>query len=438
MRWLDEEIIAYVKKDVYPFHMPGSKRHHIGLQDAYLYDITEIDGFDDLRHPTGVLAELQREWAELYGAGEAFLSVNGSTCGNLAMIFAASHPQDTILVAKQCHWSVYNAAALRNINVVELDVPVNREGFCEAIPPEAVESALRQHPGIRAVLITSPTYEGVVSDVAKIAELVHRYGAILLVDSAHGAHIGLMSGEAAEPQSGRPDSFPDPEELHIGLTSGGAAEPQVDRQRLNNPISQGADAVVVSLHKTLPVLGQTSLVLLPDSPGASKQTAESRMGNQRAAATENQATLPSEQIKKYLNMFQTSSPSYVLMSAAAAGCRLLQKEGRRLASELENHLAWFYKEARALNKLKIIDFDNKDRSKIVISTVDSEISGEELMMILRRDYRIELEKAGKDYALGIATVMDTQEGFERLASALREIDRRVSELRRGSKTPVRL
>lgn len=395
MRWLDEEIIDYVKKDVYPFHMPGSKRHNIGLQDAYLYDITEIDGFDDLRHPEGVLAELQREWAGLYGAGEAFLSVNGSTCGNLAMIFAATRPQDTILVAKQCHWSVLNAAALRNINVIELDVPVSREGFCKAVPPEAVEAVLWQHPEIRAVLITSPTYEGIVSDVERIAELTHRHGAILLVDSAHGAHIGLSTAGAAE------------------------------RRRLNNPVSQGADAAVVSLHKTLPVLGQTSLILLPDSPGALKQAEEpQRKGNHPAGVMADRAALASEQVKQYLNMFQTSSPSYVLMSAAAAGCRLLQREGRRLASELENHLEWFYEETKALRKLRIVDFDNKDRSKILISTIDSEISGEKLMTVLRRDYRIELEKAGESYVLGIATLMDTREGFERLAMALREIDRR--------------
>ncbi|MBR1634631.1 MAG: aminotransferase class V-fold PLP-dependent enzyme [Lachnospiraceae bacterium] len=413
-RWLDQEVLRYTGSDAYPFHIPGAKRKNVGMGkteqadaiqgeadskdrlrsemesredcDPFRYDITEIGGFDDLRHASGLLAELEQEWAEMYGAKRAFLSVNGSTCGNLSMIFAATKQHGKILAAEGCHWSVRNAAEFRELTVERLPVERSAEGFCEAVTPDTVERALSEHPEVQAAVITSPTYEGLAADVPRIAEMVHSHGAALLVDAAHGAHLGLRSWD------GQPDA-----------AAGGMA----DRiYSLQNPITQGADAVVVSLHKTLPVLGQVSLILLPKTK------------NPRVSADE---------VKRYLNMFQTSSPSYLLMSSAAAGCRFLQEQGAERYRVYARLLADFYEKAQVLNKLHIIKKDNQDLSKIIISTKDAEISGQELLERLRTDYHLELEKAGEHYALAITGIMDTKDGFDRLAEALYQIDRNAED-----------
>lgn len=403
-RWLDEEVYRYTGGDAYPFHIPGAKRVNVGLAasfqsgsgqgdewcNPFRYDITEIGGFDDLRHASGLLAELEREWADMYGAGAAFLSVNGSTCGNLATIFAATEQHDRILIADGCHWSVRNAAELRELSVKWLPAERSAEGFREAAEPSELEKVPTEQSGMKAVVITSPTYEGLVADVPRIAEIVHSHGAILLVDSAHGAHLGLRMGE--KPSIMR----------NNGRTE---AIERTEMFSFPNPIAQGADAAVVSLHKTLPVLGQVSLILLPKE----------------------QARVRADEVKRYLNMFQTSSPSYLLMSSAAAGCRFLQEQGAGQYRKYARLLADFYEKTSGLKLLHILKKDNQDLSKIIISTKDVELSGQELMEFLREDYHLELEKAGENYALAVTSVMDTEEGFHRLADALREIDGKFSK-----------
>ncbi len=380
MRWLDEEVLAYTATDAYPFHMPGAKRQNVNLlEDPFRYDITEIPGFDDLRRADGLLRELEDEWALVYGAGRAYLSVNGSTCGNLSVIFAALSEGERILVADGAHWSVYNAAKLRHLSVVSLSVEADSSGVLLAPTPLSVERALSLNEGIRAVFITSPSYEGMVADVKAIAELVHEKGALLLVDCAHGAHFGLpIWGQPAESFGSR-----------IGF---------------DNPVNTGADAVVVSLHKTLPVLGQTAMILLP----------------------ENDLRVKAEKVKKYLNMFQTSSPSYLLMSSVSSGLRLLEQKGALLAGRFSEYLSEFYKKTGELKKLNIIQKDNQDLSKIVISTRNAGISGYQLMERLRAMYGLWLERAGDYYCLALCTMMDSKEGLKRLILALKEIDEGIT------------
>ena len=377
MRWLDEEILAYEKSGAYPFHMPGSKRKNPGLlKDPYLYDITEIEGFDDLRSPEGLLAELEEGWAGLYGAGHAFLSVNGSTCGNISTIFAATKEYDTVLIADGAHRSVYNAAKIRKLKVASVHAKMDECGFYD--PPEISDfiKALEENKKATVAIITSPTYEGLVCDVRSFAREAHKRGVSLLVDSAHGAHFGIpIWGE---------DEFA----KRIGHA---------------NPISLGADAAVVSLHKTLPVFGQTSLVLVPKEEGYIEAGA----------------------IKDYMNIFQTSSPSYLLMSGASAGLRLIQNKGMELAKALAENLKSFYGSARGLKNIEVMIRDDQDLSKIIITTKRIGIKGREIMSILREEFGLELERSGEYYALCLCGIMDEKEGFLRLLGALEEIDGRA-------------
>ena len=193
MDTLYDKLKEYSDSDYYAFHMPGHKRGEILSaceQIPYGIDITEIDGFDDLHHARGILKAAQERAAKVYHAQETHFLVNGSTVGIISAICGATEKGDTILVARNCHKSVYHAIYLNELSPVYLypdfDAHLNTE-----IDPMDVRDALLHHPEIRAVVIVSPTYDGVVSDVEAIAREVHERGLPLIVDEAHGAHFGF-------------------------------------------------------------------------------------------------------------------------------------------------------------------------------------------------------------------------------------------------------
>lgn len=157
-----DRALAHLER--YPFHMPGHKRNpDFGLPGAEI-DITEIDGYDDLHAPTGVLARLQADLAALYGAGASFLSVNGSTCCILATISALCKPRDEILIARNCHKAVYNACFLNRLQVHYVEAEFDpTTGFYTRVTQAALDEALAAHPEVAAVVVTSPTYEGYIS-----------------------------------------------------------------------------------------------------------------------------------------------------------------------------------------------------------------------------------------------------------------------------------
>lgn len=364
---LYEKLSVYANGGVYPFHMPGHKR--MGASGLpYEIDITEINGFDNLHEPQGCLRDLQDTAADLFGSRYAFALVNGSTVGILSAIRAMTKDGDRVLIARNSHMAVYHAAELCRLDVTYL-MPEMIEGLgiFSSVSPESVEQALRANPGISLVVITSPTYEGIVSDIKSISAICHRYGAKLFVDEAHGAHFPFS------------DSFP------------------------QSAITCGADAAVISLHKTLPAMTQTAL-LLTDSKALSKE------------------------LKRQLSVFETSSPSYVLL-ASIDRCLSFLKHSDEAFDEYTERLSAFYKAAgslrhlsvpydRLLNAENVFDFD---AGKLNI-LCNGCMSGKTLMDILRTDYRIELEMALGDRALAMTSVCDANEGFDRLLSALKEID----------------
>ena len=160
------------------------------LKNPYLVDITEIDGFDNLHHAEGILLEAQQRAASLYGARETWYLVNGSTSGILAAVSACTSRGGEILMARNCHKAVYHAAYLRGLTTHYLFPEAEKSvGLNGGISPEAVREMLERYPGTEAVLITSPTYDGVVSDVKRIAKIAHAFHVPLIVDEAHGAHF---------------------------------------------------------------------------------------------------------------------------------------------------------------------------------------------------------------------------------------------------------
>lgn len=367
---LYEQLSAYGASDFYPFHMPGHKRNFHLLGDPYAIDITEIDGFDNLHHAETVLLEAQKRAAHLYGAEETFYLINGSTCGILSSVSACTKRGETILMARGCHKAAYHALLLNDLHAKYLYPSADMtRGILGAIRPEQVCSALEAHPEIHTVLITSPTYAGVVSDVRAIAEIVHEKGGILIVDEAHGAHFSMHP------------YFP------------------------QRALACGADLVINSVHKTLPALTQTALLHV-QGPRVCR-----------------------ERLRKYLGIYQSSSPSYVFMAGIDRCIGLLERQGAELFETFVQRLEYLRASLSGMKKLHLVDgnedglqaFDY-DRSKIVISTEESGITGAQLSELLRTRYHLEMEMDAPQYVTAITTIGDTGEGLARLGRALPEID----------------
>ena len=375
---LYNKLLELNRSGIYPMHMPGHKRNRGYLPSDFPLglDITEIHGFDDLHNPKGLLWDTAELAASLYGSNKAFLLINGSTAGILAAIGSFTGRGDKILVTRNCHWSVKNAAELFGLEVLYIEAETDKQtGVPLSADPSAVKNALKQSADIRLVVVTSPSYEGVISDISSIAQIAHKQNIPLFVDSAHGAHLGIVDGFG------------------------------------HSAVKSGADVVVMSLHKTLPAMTQCSLL---------------HACSERADV---------KRLQHFLSIFQTSSPSYVLLASIDSCLRLLEADSKGLFAVYEKNLSQFGENIKPLKNLSVLWYDkipggvfSYDKSKIVICSKDAsgknatQMSGFELMEILRSEYKIELEKACDDYAIAMTSICDSSEGFSRLAEALREID----------------
>lgn len=370
MEQLDQKLEKYATGEIYPFHMPGHKRAGLFFPNPYQIDITEIDGFDNLHHPEGILKDGMTYAAKVFGAKQTFYLVNGSTCGLLAAVSAAVPKRGRLLMARNCHKAVYHAAYLRELSVDYLYPQITEVGIQGAIRPDEVRLALSGEKKHDAVVITSPTYDGVVSDIEAIARIVHEHGIPLIVDEAHGAHFGFS------------EAFP------------------VSAKAL------GADVVIQSIHKTLPAFTQTALLHLQ-----SDRVSEAEM-------------------RKFLGIYETSSPSYIFMAGIEKCVRMLEKDGGRLFSDYEARLREFFEKTKKLQKIKILkrsDFGTEeafdfDPSKLILSVRDTDMTGQELYDILLSRYGLQMEMASGFYVTAMTSIMDRKEGFDRLAEALLAVD----------------
>ena len=378
MERLYRALEIYSQEDYYPFHMPGHKRNPdtVNTDLPFDRDITEIEGFDNLHHPEGILKKAQETAANVYGTKECYYSVNGSTAALLAAVSAAVPRKGQILVARNCHKAVYHALYLRNLIPTYVYPQMDQKWWINGgISPDKVERALAENPEIKAVLLTSPTYDGVVSDIEKIAEIVHRYEIPLIVDEAHGAHFHFSN------------YFP---------TS--AAE-------------LGADLVIQSFHKTLPSMTQTAVL------HNCSDRVDSRL------------------IRRFMGIYQTSSPSYILMASIDACMDTMAAEGKQMFRDFTRILEQTRKRLSVCKYIRLVDpvkgkngvFDY-DRSKLVFSTRASLLSGSDLYHILLDRYHIQMEMESENYVLAIASVGDREEGFERLCQAIEELDQEQADL----------
>ena len=397
---LINRLAAYARSDMYPFHMPGHKRR-TGPEESFMnsctdsftnpfaVDITEIEGFDNLHHPEGILKDSMKWAADVYGADQTYYLINGSTGGILAAVCGSVPRGGRILVSRNCHKSVYHGICLNQLKTSYVyPQEIEGLGIQGGITAEDVDRMLNRYMDTQAVLIVCPTYDGIVSDIEAIARIVHRAGLPLIVDEAHGAHFRY---DAMFPVSA---------------------------------LDLGADVVIQSVHKTLPSLTQTALLHI------------------KCNRPDGGCYADRERIDRYIHMVQSSSPSYVLMASiensiyqmeqtdTAPYGKQLHRLRRRLGQMRHLRLA----DTGLIGQAGIRDLDI---SKIVVSTrgtclypaVDglTGFTGAHLDDILRREYHLEMEMCGADYVTAITTVMDSGEGLERLGDALTRIDSQLTD-----------
>lgn len=398
MQSLQEELIKYSKSGIYPFHMPGHKRNVEWLQkygflmenmiidnnineevtekyiSSYQMDITEIEGFDNLHDAKDILKLSMERAARVYHSEETRFLINGSSAGLLAGITGMTNYGDRIAITRNCHKSVYHAIYLNQLNPIYMYPTIDKTwGITIGITKEYVEELLLKHKDIKLIVIVSPTYEGMLSDIKGICEVAHQRGVPVLVDEAHGAHLGFS------------DYFP------------------------RNAIQNGADIVVQSLHKTLPAFTQTALIHF------------------------NGKLVNRERVQNYLTIYQTSSPSYVFMSGIDKCIEVLEQKQEEVFFLYQLRLENFYDKINELKYLSVMTKELNRRlpktlqwesSKIIISVKNTGITGVELYDILRKEYKLQMEMVSKDYVLGMTSICDSIDGMERLIKALYEIDKR--------------
>jgi len=347
---LIEILRAYSEKSV-PYHMPGHKRNPSFdyIRDLVPIDYTEIDGLDNLHAPEGILKDAREHAAHVFGADQSFFLVNGTTGGILSAIHALAKDGSPVIMARNCHKSVYNAVSLCRCVPYYMIPRSHPMGFAADITPAQAGTALEQCPEAACVVITSPTYDGIVSDVKSIADLCHRHGVPLIVDAAHGSHLGFL-------------------------------DPSVP-----SPVSCGADITVMSLHKTMPSLTQTSILHLT--------------GN----------LVNPESIAASLGIFETSSPSYLFL-ASIDGC-VHAAEDPALFQNWRSLIDGLRKSGYFSIPDNIFAYDC---SKLILALPN--FSGEELANHLRT-HGIEPEMTAPGYVLLMTGAGDTKSMADVLLSA---------------------
>lgn len=357
-------------KNIYPFHMPGHKRNRKFMDiNALELDCTEIKGLDNLHDPKGVILKAQEEMAKYTRADKSFFLVNGGSSGMLSAVYACVNEGDTVIVASNCHASVYNALVLSRADAVYVVPEISEEGIICGIDPKSIEEALLKYKA-KAVVITSVTYEGLVSDVKAIADITHNHGAILIADECHGAHFGFSK------------YFP------------------------KFAIECGADISVNSWHKSLPAFNQAAVLNIKG-----KRVDENRL-------------------KKTISFFNTTSPSYPIMASMDKSRQYLLDNGEYFNIYIRN-LNILREELRENKYISLLDIKNKysvhdrDIGKITL-VIKGDTTGYNVADVLR-EKGIEAEFASVNEIILMTSVADDFSYYKILSDIIKNIDKGLKE-----------
>lgn len=404
-------LTAYNTEGCYPWHMPGHKRRLNTIfpdivENPFLIDVTEVGNLDEFHDPHGIILEAMNRAAEVYGSHKSYYLVNGSTCGVMAALSAVCRPGDKIIIARNCHKSVYNVLRLLQLRPIYVMPEWNEElGMFGGVSTEIVKKTIKQHADVKCVMLVSPTYEGVVSDVEKIAKIVHKAGIPLIVDEAHGAHFEFMSNVNETISTTNYKNIPNP------------------------AIRLGADIVIESLHKTLPAMTQCAIL------------------------HEKSNLIDREKLEEYLSIYQSTSPSYVFLATMEACIEKMNYERDGLFIIYKELLSEYRKRFAQLTHIHLVeesDFKKQsaygyDDGKLVFSVKgcgyeqDGQVvrmTGTRLGTILQEEYGQMMEMAGGNYVIAMTSVADSKEAFEALYQAMESIDERLMNLEKSVDTSL--
>lgn len=371
---------------IVPFDVPGHKRGRGNPELAAFLgekclnvDVNSMKPLDNLCHPVSVIREAEELAAAAFGAAHAFFMVNGTTSACQAMVMTACKNGDEIILPRNVHISVINALILCGATPVYVNPRIdNRLGISLGMSCSDVEKAIQEHGSAKAVLLNNPTYYGICSNLKRITETAHAHGMMVLVDEAHGAHFYFG------------------EDMPISA------------------MAAGADMASVSMHKSGGSLTQSSLLLTGPQVNA-------------------------HYVRQIINLTQTTSASYLLLSSLDISRKYLAKNGKEIfrrvremaqyARDEINRIGDYYAYSKELkNGDTIFDFDT---TKLSVNTLSLGLAGIEVYDILRDEYDIQVEFGDIGNILAYISVGDTDKNIERLVSALSDIRRLYKKDRSG-------
>lgn len=369
---LVEGVLNYVKENNASFCMPGHKNGRgflatdIGKELAGLIincDITEVDGLDNLHNAEGIIREAEDLLSQLYNSKKSHFLVNGSTSGNLIMIFSALQEGDKVIVDRNCHKSVYNGIILRKLNPIYVGSKLHKEfNLPLGMDMEELKGAIEQNGDAKAIILTYPNYYGIACDLKSIAFMAKENNMYLLVDSAHGAHYGI----------------------HERLPT--------------SAVHLGADMVVMSCHKTLPSFTQTSYLHITNSKLIDKA-------------------------QFYFTIFNSTSPSYMLMASMDYARYYIESYGQESYGSLINLSNKYKEKLKRLNYLRILEDKDLgiyecdlDITRYVINFKNN-VSANLVLNYLRKN-RIQAEMSDLYNVVLIFSPFNTEEEFQRLYEVL--------------------
>lgn len=400
----------HAAKNPTSFHMPGHKGAALYKRFGYEgffadfmdYDITEIPGADNLFQTEGILKEAQDRYAVLYGVRKSYLLINGTSGGIIAAILASVQKGKKLIMARNCHKSVFNALTLGDIQPIYAYPEMMEEhGISGVISVKEVERLLKENPDAGAVILPSPNYYGICSPIEDIARVVHEHNKILIVDEAHGAHLKFF-----EHMEARKEGDLINQDQVLTLKDSKEECPYEKNTKTRNPklefpksaVTLGADLVINSIHKTLASLTQSAILHL------------------------NSDRVDQSVLEDKLQCIESTSPSYILMASLDVAAFLLEEHGEQLMGEWTENLVDFYNRARSIQGLHIMDdIVGMDLTKINMNMSDIGISGGELDRILAEEYHIFMELVTGDLVMGMTGIGNTKKDFNKLADALKVI-----------------
>lgn len=373
-----EALEIFKRKRVVPFDVPGHKRGRGNPELVELLgekcvglDVNSMKPLDNLGHPVSVIKEAEELTADAFGAARAFLMVNGTTSAVQSMILAVCKAGDEIILPRNIHKSVINALVLCGGVPVYVEAKVNPKiGIALGVEIAEIKRAIAEHPKAKAIFINNPTYYGICSNLREIADLAHRAGMMLLVDEAHGTH--LYFGQDL-PVSG---------------------------------IAAGADLAAVSMHKSGGSLTQSSILLCGDNFDA-------------------------DYMRQIINLTQTTSASYLLMSSLDISRRNLALRGEESFAKVAKMAEYARSEINAIGGYyaygkDLIDGDSVfdfDVTKLSVYTQGIGLTGIEVYDLLRDEYDIQIEFGDIGNILAYISIGDRMQDIERLVGALEDINR---------------